>query len=294
MFRPGDFRILSCLFCSFVLFVLIMAPFGRQMRERPVYERLGHVPQPEVLKAISVDQAQLVGAALVMKVMIYFGGLSDEVMNRQKILPDYPAMYRVINGAVKLDPYNMDAYYFAQAVLVWDVRKVDLANTLLDYGMKYRTWDWYLPFFAGFNNAYFLKDYAKAAEYYRRAGELSGSDLYKSLAGRYLQESGRTGLAIVYLSTLVKSEKNEAIRKSYQIRLKAYRVVQGIEQARDRFRADRGRLPASLEELIGARYLAATPVDPYGGIFSLTPDGEVRTTSKFAFGGSKKSEEQSP
>ena len=199
-------------------------------------------------------------------------------------------MYRVISGAVKLDPYNMDAYYFAQAVLVWDVRKVDLANDLLDYGMKYRTWDWYLPFFAGFNNAYFLKDYVKAAEYYRSAGELSGSNLYKSLAGRYLQESGRTGLAIVYLSTLVKSEKNEAIRKSYEVRLKAYRVVQIIEQARDLFQVNHGRLPSTIDELIQERFLSAVPVDPYGGRFSLSPKGEVRTSSNFVFGRAKNDE----
>src|ERR1035437_4961022 len=51
--------------------------------------------------------------------------------------------------------------------------------------MKYRTWDWQLPFFAGFNSAFFLKDYAAAARYYQRAGELSGSDLSRLLAGRY-------------------------------------------------------------------------------------------------------------
>jgi tetratricopeptide (TPR) repeat protein len=110
----------------------------------------------------------------------------------------------MIHGAVQLDPYNMDAYYFGQAILVWDVGKVELANELLDYGMRFRTWDWYLPFFAGFNQAYFLKDYTKAARYYDRAGELSGSDLFKNLAGRYLQESGKTDLALAYLSAMEK------------------------------------------------------------------------------------------
>ncbi len=65
----------------------------------------------------------------------------------------------------------MDAYYFAQAVLVWDVGQVRLANELLEYGMRYRTWDYLLPFFAGFNYSYFLKDNEKAAQYYR--GQLS-------------------------------------------------------------------------------------------------------------------------
>jgi len=128
-----------------------------------------------------------------------------------------------------LDPYNMDAYYFAQTILAWDVKQYQLANNLLDFGMKYRTWDWMLPFFAGFNSAYFLKDYKKAADYYKRAGELNGSVLSISLAGRYMQESGQTELAIAYLSAMEINERNLAIKKNYQTRLKAFKEVHRIE-----------------------------------------------------------------
>jgi len=61
-------------------------------------------------------------------------------------------------------------------------KQVKLANDLLEYGMRYRTGISTCRFFAGFNNAYFLKDYARQAEYYKRAGELSGSELFINLA----------------------------------------------------------------------------------------------------------------
>jgi tetratricopeptide (TPR) repeat protein len=257
------------------------------MTSKPIVEKLGYVPTVAVVKAASADQKELVGSLLVMKVLMYFGGLVDKQQNELATLPDYPGMSRMIHGAVQLDPYNMDAYYFGQAILVWDVGKVELANELLDYGMRFRTWDWYLPFFAGFNQAYFLKDYTKAARYYDRAGELSGSDLFKNLAGRYLQESGKTDLALAYLSAMEKGEKNPAIKKSFRTRISAFREVRRIEIARDRYREKTGVPPDSLEVLLKQGFLSSLPVDPYGGHFYLEPNGRVATTSKFAFAPTK-------
>lgn len=273
----------SLLAVCLIAYSFLIVPFSKYMCSKPFAEKLGYVPSVPVLKAVSADQRELVGASLVMKVLMYFGGLMEKPKTEIPGPPDYPAMSRIIHGSVQLDPYNMDAYYFAQAILVWDVGKVDLANSLLDYGMRYRTWDWYLPFFAGFNNAYFLKNYAAAAKYYQRAGELSGSDLFKNLAGRYMQGAGQTELAIAYLSSMEKGEKNPAIRKSYWIRLNAFREVRRIEMARDSYRDKSGKMPATVAVLMEDGLLSPPPVDPYGGKFYLEPDGKVSTTSKFAF-----------
>lgn len=271
------------LILALLSYCALILPFTSYMRNKPYVEKLGYVPSVPVVKAISADQKELVASVLVMKVLMYFGGLVEKTKNELPLPPDYPAMSRMIHGAVQLDPYNMDAYYFAQAILVWDVGKIDIANRLLDYGMRYRTWDWYLPFFAGFNHAYFLKDYATAAKYYQRAGELSGNDLFKRLAGRYLEASGQTELAIAYLSAMEKGERNPAIRKSYKVRIAAFKEVRRIELARDKYRAKIGRLPASVESLEHEGLLSSPPIDPYGGKFYFEEDGKVATTSKFAY-----------
>lgn len=273
---------------SLVLYLMLIIPFTSYLKNKPFVEKLGYVPAVSVLKSVTADQKELVAASFVLKVMMYFGGLIEKSENQFLVPPDYKSMSRLLHGAVKLDPYNMDAYYFAQSFLTWDVQQYKLANDLLDYGMKYRTWDWYLPFFAGFNSSYFLHDYRKAADYYKKAGDLSGSDLYKSLAGRYMQESGQTDLAIVYLSTMAKGTKNPAVQKTYLTRLTAFKEVKRIETARDRFLESRGVMPTSIEQLIGTELLSPVPVDPYGGKFYLEPDGKVATTSKFAFGAAKK------
>ncbi len=179
----------------------------------------------------------------------------------------------------------MDGYYFGQAILVWDAGQYQLAADLLEYGMHYRTWDWQLPFFAGFDYAYFLKDKEKAAKMYMRAGELSGETLFKSLAGRYLQEAGDTQMAIDYLRALEKGARKPAVKKVLNTRILAFEGVRAIEKARDRYIADHGRPPADIDALIKSGYLPSMPIDPYGGRFYLDENHQVRTTSKFAFAG---------
>jgi len=275
-----------------LLYGILIIPFTTYLRNKPFVEKLGYVPSVTALKSVAADHKEFVAAFLVLKVLMYFGGLIEKAEAQVVIPPDYKSMSRLLHGAVKLDPYNMDAYYFAQSFLAWDVKQYKIANDLLDYGMKYRTWDWYLPFFAGFNSAYFLKDYSAAAKYYQRAGELSGSNLNRLLAGRYMQESGQTELAIAYLIAMEKGERNPALKKNYQIRLTAFREARRIEVARDRYRETIGSLPTKLEQLVSGGFLTPPPRDPYGGQFYLEADGKVSTTSKFAFEGAKNDSKQ--
>ena len=277
-------RYLLMLTLLLLTFGTIIGPFARYMSHKPYAEKLGLIPRPEVLKALFPDYEELVGTSILIKVFLYFGSLS-ETSDVRKIVQvvDYAAMSRAVHAALYLDPYNMDGYYFGQSILSWDVGQHQLANELLEYGMKYRAWDWQLPFFAGFNYAYFLKDFDSAARMYMRAGELTGEPLFTRLAGRYLQESGETRMAIDYLISLEKGARNPAIKKSFSVRIAAFKNVLAIEQARDRFAEAEGRLPDGIDELIKAGYLAEIPVDPYGGTFYFDERGQVRSTSKFSF-----------
>jgi hypothetical protein len=266
------------------LYAVIIGPFTRYLTEKPVVEKLGYVPEPDVMRLLAADQCSLMSATLMVRVISYYGGLVEQAMNKVPVTPEYQGMYKMLETAVKLDPYNMDAYYFAQAILGWRAGQVREINSLLEYGMQYRKWDWYLPSFAGFNYAYFLKDYKRASQNYRRVAELTGDTLSMNLAGRYMYESGRTDLAVAYLTAMVQGARNEAIKRTLQTRLRAFEEVRKIEQARDKFRSDTKRNPRSLSELLHKGYLARPPVDPYGGTFYLDEKGAVRSTSKFAFG----------
>jgi hypothetical protein len=278
-------RFLLTALCVLGIYLAILPLFTDYMSHRRLDEKLGLVPRPEVLKSLFPDYQELVCASMLTRVMLYFGSILDAAGGPRQgaVAADYPAMSRFVHAALELDPYNMDGYYFGQAILVWDAGRYQLANELLEYGMKYRTWDWQLPYFAGFNYAYFLHDRQSAARMYMRAGELSGEPMFQSLAGRYLQEGGHTQMAIDYLRAMEKGARNAAIRKSFQVRVEAFRAVLAIERARDRFIADRGVSPTSIDELVTAGYIPAQPADPYGGHFYLDEEKNVRSSSRFSF-----------
>jgi len=280
---------MRCLLLTVLLvaYLAIIAPFTDYLRDKPVIEKLGYVPQPAVLKVISADQKQTMAAWLVMKVLFYFGGLVEASQNEIILPTDYPAMQINLTTAVELDPYNMDAYYFAQAVLVWDAGRIDEVNRMLEFGIEHRTWDWSLPFYTAFNSAYFQKDYHRAAKYYKRAAEISGYDLFSRLAGRYLYETSQTDQAIAYLAVMEKNARSDSIRKSFQLRLQALKAVQSVETALESYFKAYGRSAENIQDLFSTGLLKALPVDPYGGKFYLDRDGRVRTTSNFAFSSKK-------
>jgi len=278
-----------------LLFFLLLAgygfcivPFASYMKNRPVAVKLGYVPSAEVLRVTVGDQKLLVAHAAVVKVLVYFGTLVEKLQNKIVLPPEYQNMYTTLQTAAKLDPYNNDAYYFAQAAFTWEVGRAKEVNQMLDYGMKYRTWDYMLPFFAGFNAAYFLKQYEPAARYMQRAAELSGNPLLTTLAARYYYESDKSKIGIDFLEMMEKGAKDEQTRKLYRLRRSGLQAVLSIQVAMSQFKKQYGRLPGRLGELIESGILKRLPEDPYGGRFYLDNLGNIRTTSKFAFGEQKK------
>lgn len=264
-----------------LLLIFLVSPMARHMGQCPSTVRFGSVPRYQVLRYAALDHHPLVGAYYTLKALNYFGGQS---LGGESDDMDYLGIYQAIEAALRLDPYNMDAYYFSQAILVWDLREIRLANSILAYGMRHRTWDPFLPFSAGFNYSYFLRDYERAAHYYRRGAEMSGSPLMTSLTSRFLYESGQTQLAINYLRTLLPQLKNEALRQSSLRRLEALQAIDLVEQALVRYRQAHGGnvVPANIEDLVTAGFLPSMPKEPYGGHFYLDEEGRVRTTSNLA------------
>ena len=278
-----------------LVFVLLLAgyafcivPFASYLKNRPVAVKLGYVPSAEVLRITVGDQKLLVAHVAVVKVLVYFGTLIEKLNNKIVLPPEFQNMYTTLQTAVKLDPYNNDAYYFSQAAFTWEVGRAKEVNQMLDYGMKYRTWDYMLPYFAGFNAAYFLKQYEPAARYMQRAAEISGNPLMANLAARYFFESDKSKIGIDFLEVMEKGAKDEQTRKLYRLRKTALQSVIIIQSAVSRFKEQSGRLPGRLDELVENGVLKRLPEDPYGGRFYLDNAGTVRTTSKFAFGEHKK------
>jgi tetratricopeptide (TPR) repeat protein len=264
---------------------LMIMPFSTYLYQRPAQIKLGYVPEAKAIKYGTADQRYLVADWAVMKVMFYFGELIEKARGKELFYssPDYLGMFRTLQTALRVEPYNKDAYYFAQAAFTWELGRFKEVNNMLDFGMKYRTWDEQLPFFVGFNCAYFMKDYAKAAEYMRKAAVISKNELYTNLAARYFYEAGSTDLGIVFIESMIKSARNDEERKMYLIRRDALLAIQHLSLAVEQFKQKFGAIPESINELVARGILQNIPADPYGGSFYLDEKGVVRSTSKLAF-----------
>lgn len=257
------------------------------MNSRPIAIKLGLMPEAKLLKVAAADYKQLLAQQAVVRVLFYFGSLVDPAARVVTTTPDFFRMFTTLQQSVLLDPYNMDAYYFTQAAFTWELHKIKEVNNLLDYGMKYRTWDPLLPFYAAFNCAYFNKDYLSASKYMKMAAERSKEPLFTNLAARYFHEAGLTEIGIAFVEQMDKTTIDPRIKKLYRLRRDALRAVQLIESALQNYKTHVGRPPVEIEQLVSGGYLEKVPDDPYGGRFYLASDGRVRSTSKFALAGSK-------
>jgi len=263
------------------IYVGIQIPLTRYMADRPVAEQVGFIAHPQLMRLSSADHKETAGALLSIKALMYYGTLVEEARAGNPVTVDYDGLYRLLSAASALDPYNMDSYYFSQAILAWEPDFMPQVLELLRRGMEYRDWDWMLPFWAGFDTANFLKDYDTAATYYRRAAELSGAELFASLTSRYLYEADQTELAINYLEAMLKGATKPAIRQTFELRLDALKKMRMIEEAIAAFRLREAKGPGTLEALVRSGDLSAIPEDPYGGEFYLDDTGKPRSSRLF-------------
>lgn len=263
-------------------YATLAPPYFGSLQDRPSAIKLGPPPNAKILRAASGEFAALYAECQIVKVLFYFGTLIEELKQNVIIQPEFFNMFKTMESSVILDPYNMDAYYFSQAAFTWELGRAAEVNALLDYGMKYRSWDYWLPFYAGFNAAYFLKDYQAAAAYMKRAAEISGDPLFTNLTARYFFESGRADLGMAFLDTMIAVSKDDAVKRTYQMRKEALTAVKVIETALKRYPRSYKDSLVSLKALVLEGYLDRIPEDPYGGEFYIDSDGRVRSTSKFS------------
>ncbi len=268
---------------SVILLIPVQKSTSKYLALRSVEEKLGYIPSGKALKAVALDHKALLGDWLFFKAMTYYGGKIDPNLGATGRNIEYYNMYRFLDAASLLDPYNIDIYYFTEAVFTWGIGRIREVNRILERGLKYRNWDHYIPFFMGFNYFYFLKDYETASKYLKMVAEMTKSPFFASLASRMMYEAQRTDVAIGFLKTMIRDIKKESLRRSLLVRLKALEGVSIIEKAISEFELRYGRKPDDIKELIRTGILENIPEDPYGGRFYIDKHGRVRSTSKFAF-----------
>jgi hypothetical protein len=233
---------------------------------------------PADVKLLALDYDDLAADLIFSRTMNFYGRKVDR--NEKVDSKTWDLIYDRLVLATELDPYFADPYYFAQSVLTWGAGMPQKANTLLDRGRRFRTHDWFIPFFMGFNSFYFLHDDAQAATYLMEASQRPGSSpLVGLLAARLATKGGRTETAILFLRQLELETEDPQSKKDIRDRRMALEGIWVLEQAVERYKQKYGNLPEDIQALVTRDILRQLPTDPYGGSYYLKDQGKVWTTS---------------
>lgn len=235
-----------------------------------------------VLKITSFEFKGIVSDLLFIQAMVFKGSTYDRKEQPRMKPEEWQWFDKILTASTDLDPYFVDPYYLANAHMTWEGGMIRETNILLEKGTRYRDWDWLLPFFAGFNSFYFLHDNAKAAEFLLTASQRPGpSEQLLSLASRLAYKEKKTENAILFLEAVAKKNDDEHLKKEYETRIRALQARLLLEKSVSAYKERFGKAPFSLQRMLEKGIMKEIPRDPYGGKFSVSPDGEISCTSDY-------------
>lgn len=240
----------------------------------------GYVIPSRFSRILAMGNKGILSDFLFLKASTFFGGRSGEGAALSH--DDWQYFIETLDVVTDLDPYFVDPYFLAEGLLAWDAGLPEEANKIILKGASYRTNDWRLPFFVGFNYFYFLNDHAAATDFIMKASRMPGSpDYFPTLAARLAYYSGKSMPALLFLRQVIEESDDPLLRKRLAKRLLALERAVIIEDAVAKYIEGEGRQPERMAELVEKGYLEKMPDDPYGGKWGILQNGRVFSTSKF-------------
>jgi len=267
-----SYVLLGVFIVGYIVFLPVMDGYSKaRLADRDIR----YIPHKELIEVSSLEFRNIVSDMLFLNTLSFVGGRTQS----KEDLETWGWLYKTLDASSYLNPYNMDPYFIAEGFLTWHGKMFRETNSLLERGMQYRTNDWIMPFFIGFNYYYFLNDPDAGAKYIEQAAQRPGTSRTTliALASRLYVQSAQTELAIALVKDDSEKTKDENLRIAYQARLNALYARLYVEQAVEAYKKVYRKNPASIDVLISKNYLSKKPISSEGGEFFLDKDGRVRT-----------------
>jgi tetratricopeptide (TPR) repeat protein len=247
--------------------------------ERPSAQRvteLSYLPKGEYLRIASLGYRQLFADMIWIQVVHHLG-------KKQETAEGSLWAYHAVDVLTDLDPTFSYAYEATGTVLVVWGGKPKEGIALLTKGIPHDPTNWRLPFYAGYAYYYELHSPQEAAKYLRMAADLPGAPAYlPQLAARMTVEAGDPDAAVEFVGRMLEQAKDERVREGLLRRMQEVvleRDIHLLEEAVRQYRAERGAVPHSLDQLREVKILRQLPVEPFGGVYVLQPNGRVRSST---------------
>src|SRR5688572_7885802 len=236
----------------------------------------------KVADKVFLGYKNLVADVYWMRAVIYYGGRRRHSMAQQESgaapSPNFPQLYSLLDLATTLDPRFKVAYRFG-AMFLADTYpagpgRPDLAIDLLQRGIERDSGRWEYQHDIGFIYYWWIKDFDKAAEWFKRAGDQPGAPAWLApLAATTLAGGGNRQASRLLWTQLLNSEidwlRRDAAWRLQQ--LDAMDTIAELTPVLERFIKREQRYPRSWEELVQAEGLPRVPTDPTGVRFYFDP-----------------------
>jgi hypothetical protein len=263
------------------LIVLVAASLGLQIARDRSYELPGgddpsilYVQSPEAMRRLTTPFTALASDLDWIRAVQHFGGDHGSDSPR----PKYTLLYPLLDRTTTLDPRFNIAYRFGAIFLAEEypggAGRPDLAIALLKKGIAATNrWEYYEDI--GFVYYWRLHDYQKAAEWFNRGADVSGSPWWlKTLAGVVLMRGGDRAASRQLWLQLYQTADNDWLRDQAHVRLvqlDALDQIDALQAIVNRYQRETGRVPDSWDALQRARMMRAmgVPLDPTGSPYQI-------------------------
>ena len=260
-----------------------------QVRTTATLDEVLYLNSPKWVKRLSLGYTGLLADIYWTRAVQYFGG--KHVTAAAK---DYRLLYPLLEITTELDPKLIVAYQFGANFLAPKppdgAGQPEQAIALVEHGIKNNPDNWKLYYELGFVYYYMeSKDYAKAAESFERGAKVPNAHPFlRILAAQMAQHAGEIQTSRMLWQTAYATTQDPMVRDNATAHLRALQVdedVTQLEKVVAAYQKSTGRLPSSMNALIGAGLLRGVPVDPVGKPYKLMPDGriELRNPEDFSF-----------
>ncbi len=246
-------------------------------RRRPAAQEALYLSSPNVLRRLSIGYTGLLADIYWTRAVQYFG------QQHHADSGDFRLLAPLLEITTQLDPKLLPAYEFGANFLAPQppagAGLPGAALSLMQYGIEHNPDQWRLYYNLGFLYYTEFKDYAKAADTFKRGAALPLTNSFMPiLAARMAQHAGEFDTARLLWVTTYQNTKDTQIRENAVEHLLALQVdeeVTQLERVIATYRERTGRLPGSMGDLERAGFIHGTPTDPKGHPYRLLADGRI-------------------
>jgi hypothetical protein len=229
--------------------------------------------------ALSFDS--LVADIYWMRAVIYYGGKRGAIADGTSPAGtnNFDLLYPLLDLVTSLDPHFKVAYRFGAIFLTEAYPsgpgRPDLGISLLQRGMERDAARWEYMEDVGFIYYWWMRDFQKAAEWFKRAGEQPGAPSWLGpLAATTLAQGGDRQSSRLLWTQLLENTDVDWLRTNARRRLQqldAMDVIDELNKRSQAFIAREGRPARDWHELAAAAGLRGIPLDPSGQAYVFDP-----------------------